>query len=143
SSFFDEELAPPTTLVGPGRSEGDRLEVAELDGIASLSDTGQEEDGLLDVRREHRQVHDLAQPCPGNTSPAGQIGVVADRAFSEEPLEAMRQRQQTGYTRNAAGGERLGSRPFGQLNAALAFPLDVELALDGEAVHAVSLLSWL
>jgi hypothetical protein len=60
-----------------------------------------EEDYLLDVRREQRQVHDLSHPRPGDETQAGQVGVVLHLAAVDHLLELDRQRHQTGDARDA------------------------------------------
>jgi len=70
-------------------------------GQASAS-ARQEQDGLLDVRREEQQVHDRGDPGAGDVGQAHQVGVVGDLALVHKVLHPDGQSHEAGDARHAA-----------------------------------------
>ena len=73
---------PKAALLCPGWHQRDRLKVPQRDRVAASLARGQEEDLLLDVRRQHEQVHELAQAGTADMAQTSQGGIVVDRAIA-------------------------------------------------------------
>jgi hypothetical protein len=98
---FPLEVTPQAALLGPGWDQGNRLQVAQGDGIATASHRGREENLFLDVGRQLDQARYLAYAGAADVAQAGKAGVVADRAVADQTLELARQGQEAGQTGNA------------------------------------------
>ena len=94
------ELMPKAALFCPEWHPSDRLEVAQRDRVAAGLARGQKENLLLDVGRQHEQVHKLAQAGTADMAQTSKGGIVADRAITHQALEFERQGQESGQTWN-------------------------------------------
>jgi len=69
---------PTSSLASASRGGADGAQSALAAGSAASAGAGQQEDGLLDVRGQQRQVHDLADARGGDVGQACQFSVVGD-----------------------------------------------------------------
>lgn len=97
------QRAPLALPKGLGR---EALQIAVVDGVASLLDERQVEDGFLDVGREPQEIHDLRHPRAADADEAGQGGLVHHDASVDEPLPAVREREHPGDPGHPPGGRR-------------------------------------
>lgn len=103
---------PPT----PPRPQ-DRSQVDRAYRLPALRDRRQEQDLLLDVGREQRQVHHLRDARPGQPEAPGYVREVRGLAPVEYALEVMRLDKEARHARHATGGHLLGVRSLGQVCA--------------------------
>src|SRR5271155_4052542 len=81
------QTAPQPTLASPGMGQGDRLDLSNGDRVVAGLGRGQEQNLLLDVRRQHGQVGYLRDAGAADVPQAGQVGVVAHGAVADQLLE--------------------------------------------------------
>ena len=72
------------------------------DRIAAALGAREEQERLLDVRRELQQVHDLGDAGAAHVAQPGDVGVVGHLAAPDEAVHPFRQRHQTRQARNPA-----------------------------------------
>ncbi len=88
---------PQSSTFTMGRNCG-----AWQDRVVSVGDRRQEQNCLLDIRRQIQQVHDLRQPGASHVPQPGQVRVVAHLAVADQFLEPMGKREEPGHPRDAA-----------------------------------------
>jgi hypothetical protein len=88
------EQAPPLALPGPVRLGRDRPQLPLRHRFPFSSHQRQEQDRLLNIRREVQQVDDLAHPGAGDLAEFGDVCEVGHLAAAHEVLEPDRQRHQ-------------------------------------------------
>ena len=95
----------------PQRRVGQNLSSVPLrDRIATFDGRRQEEELLLDVGSEQKQVHDLDGPGVGNVPRFGDLSKAADLGLIEHGLAVVRKSQQPAHARNWADGGGIGGR---------------------------------
>ena len=73
-----------------------------MDRVTPFDGHGQEQDLLLDFRREMQQVHDLRDAGAGDVPEACDLGKVAHLPIADELFEADGERHESGYARQSA-----------------------------------------
>src|SRR5690606_7473828 len=87
---------PRATLLAPVQRSQKRGAQSPLADRLRTGCDFEEEDLLLDVRREEEQVHDLRDAGPAEAEGAGHVGVVAELAGVDAPLEGVREGELAG-----------------------------------------------
>lgn len=72
----------------------DRSEVVLRDRIAPSADRRQVKDGLLEVRSQVKEVHNLGHACPRDVADRSQLGLRAHRPLPNQGIEPDRERHQ-------------------------------------------------
>src|SRR5690606_32301145 len=71
--LIERQALPESALLSPVRLGGDGPNMVLADRITALGGARQEQDRLLDVRRELQQVHDLRHPGAGHVAQTRQV----------------------------------------------------------------------
>jgi len=134
------QLAPHPPLLAPVKDSGDRPNHVLEDRIATVVGAGQEENLLLDVGGDLKQVHDLGHTRAADVAEPGNLGLVGDLSSLDQAVEADGQGHQARDTRDSACRRGLGfrRRAFVDDLAAVAPSSEMDLALNRQALHAMT-----
>ena len=98
------EPAPHLALLFPVVRFGDGTKVSFQDGIATTNRSWEIEDGLLDVRGQVVEPHDLTHAGRGDLAVVSQFALVDDHTITNELAAVMGEGQQAGDSRNPTSG---------------------------------------
>ncbi len=131
---------PILSLLLPTRDDCDLTDLALAEAWHSIGCWFKIQNRLLDVGGELCEVEDLSDPCAGDASGAGDLGLVFDLAGGEQVFETNGERHQLGDVRNAGRRVSFLSRLRHDAMAAVGGGDGLEFGLN--MCHLVG-LAWL